>query len=279
MRRTAIALMATTAVGLYFGASAASAADLRMALKSPAPAAATLYNWTGCYVGVQGGVGAQQDNYAGGSEGENGYGAVLGGQLGCNYQMGMLVVGIEGDGLWSNLKNTFSEGSGSGTSTDPGSSLNEGFSESSSSQSSARNKWLFDAALRLGVAFDRVLIYGKGGVAWGKFDFSTNTSSTTIRPGLTEGFTEGFNGSATLPGALIGVGFEYAIPGLQNVTAKAEYNYIAFAQRSVSGVATATTTFSTGSPASITTTVPSSQSYGANIQMIKFGLNVKFNGP
>jgi hypothetical protein len=32
-------------------------------------------------------------------------GAIAGGQAGCNYQMQQLVVGIEGEGWWSGLKN------------------------------------------------------------------------------------------------------------------------------------------------------------------------------
>jgi outer membrane immunogenic protein len=241
MRRTAITLMATTAVGLYLGASAASAADLGMALKDPP----VIYNWTGCYVGVQAGVGAQQDSFAGGSQGENGYGAVAGGQIGCNYQIGMLVVGIEGDGLWSGIRNTFSEGS-PGVIADP-------FSEV------AKNNWDADIAFRVGAAFDRLLVYGKGGVAWGGFDFS---STSTLG-----GPSEGFHGSATLPGALIGIGMEYALPGTQNWTAKIEYNYIAFAQTNV------TLTETIGG---VPTGYIVNESYGATKQLIKFGINYKF---
>jgi outer membrane immunogenic protein len=247
MRRAAITLMAATAVGLCFGASAASAADLGMALKAPPGA---VYNWTGCYVGVQAGIGAQQDDFAGGSNGANGYGAVAGGQIGCNYQTGMLVVGIEGDGLWSGIRNTFSEGSN--TSID---SISEG----------AKNNWDADVALRVGVAFDRLLIYGKGGVAWGGFDFRT----TEVNPDGC-GCTVGYHGTATLPGALIGIGMEYAIPSFQNWTAKIEYNYIAFAQTNVNFPETIN-----GVPDGFV----ENESYGATKQLIKFGLNYKFLGP
>jgi outer membrane immunogenic protein len=241
MRRTAITLMATTAVGLYLGASAASAADLGLALKDPP----VVYNWTGCYVGVQAGVGAQQDDWAGGSGGANGYGAVAGGQIGCNYQIGMLVVGIEGDGLWSGMRNTFSEGVAS-----------EGFSEGAT----AKNNWDADIAFRVGAAFDRLLVYGKGGVAWGGFDFSSSE-------GFTGGSSEGFHGSATLPGALFGIGMEYALPGFQNWTAKIEYNYIAFAQTSVTFIQTI---------GGVPTGYSYDESYGATKQLIKFGINYKF---
>jgi outer membrane immunogenic protein len=241
MRRTAITLMATTAVGLYLGASAASAADLGLALKDPP----VVYNWTGCYVGLQAGIGAQQDNFVGGAEGENGYGAVAGGQIGCNYQIGMLVVGIEGDGLWSGIRNNYTEGSNTST---------EGYSEG------AKNNWDADIAFRVGAAFDRLLVYGKGGVAWGGFDFSSTEK-------FSDGTSEGFHGSATLPGALIGIGMEYALPGYQNWTAKIEYNYIAFAQTNVS----LTQTFD-----GVPTGYVLNESYGATKQLIKFGINYKF---
>ena len=38
--------------------------------------------------------------------GANGWGAIAGGQIGCNYQINQLVVGIEGDGVWSGIQNT-----------------------------------------------------------------------------------------------------------------------------------------------------------------------------
>jgi hypothetical protein len=36
----------------------------------------------------------------------NGVGGLAGGQIGCNYQIGMLVLGIEGEGFWSGMKIT-----------------------------------------------------------------------------------------------------------------------------------------------------------------------------
>ena len=61
----------------------------------------------------------------------------------CNYQTGMLVLGIEGEGFWSSLQSRFSE-------NEP--PFSEVFA--------AENKWGFDVAARFGVAFDRALVYG-----------------------------------------------------------------------------------------------------------------------
>ncbi len=267
MRKSTIALVTSTAVGLFLGASAASAAD--MGLPPPVYKAAppAVYNWTGCYVGGQVGVGSQTDGFASNSEGgglidgnfgnnginANGWGAVAGGQIGCNYQTGMLVVGVEADGLWSGISNkgSFSEGFGGV----------DAFSEGFSTQTD--NKWDVDIALRVGVAFDRVLIYGKGGVAWGGFNFSG--SQHALCEGVSCGALPSWSGSATLPGALIGLGMEYGLT--QNWTAKIEYNYIAFAQESVSFPILVN---------GVNTGDVFSSSYGATKQLIKFGLNYKF---
>ncbi len=219
-----------------------------------------VYNWTGCYVGGQVGVGAQTDGfattssegfYANNGTNANGWGAVAGGQIGCNYQTGMLVVGVEADGLWSGITNqgTFTEGF-------TGSSFSEGFSNT------ARNNWDVDIAARVGVAFDRVLIYGKGGVAWGGFNFSWSVPNSEGGAGV---FSEGYSGSATLPGALIGIGLEYGLT--EHWTAKIEYNYIAFAQESVTFPISVD-----GVPTGYTYTA----SEGATKQLIKIGINYKF---
>src|SRR5215475_2677418 len=69
------------------------AADLPTKAKVPPPA---LYNWTGCYGGGHfGSLFEQQDWGALGSD--SGPGLVVGGQLGCNYQISTWVFGIQGD--------------------------------------------------------------------------------------------------------------------------------------------------------------------------------------
>jgi outer membrane immunogenic protein len=96
-------LVTTAMVALPF---AANAADL--VTKAPPVSAATRINWTGCFGGVNAGWGwgnYKQINDAEGSGGigsglnpanVNASGPVLGGQVGCNYQTGSVVLGIEG---------------------------------------------------------------------------------------------------------------------------------------------------------------------------------------
>ncbi len=134
---------------------------------------------------------------------EHGIGAIGGGQLGCNYQTGMLVLGIEGEGWWSDITTTPKTNDASGLVAD----------------TIVRNKWDYDAAARFGLAVDRALIYGKAGFGVGRFNFSFAN---------TEPFTE--VAKITLNGLLIGVGLEYALSGPWTI--KFEYDHLTFGTRS-----------------------------------------------
>jgi outer membrane immunogenic protein len=78
----------------------AMAADLPVKTR---PYSAPVFNWTGCYVGAHVAAGGMHDYWTD----EHGYGALAGGQVGCNYQAGVLVVGIEGEGFWSGIKTKY----------------------------------------------------------------------------------------------------------------------------------------------------------------------------
>src|SRR5215831_6599201 len=121
MNKLFFASAALVALGL--GTPAAFAADMRVA---PAPAPLPVYtNWSGCYVGASAGTSSgRSDGFvtSGGSvalgQGPGGTNAVLagyplsqsfnlsgfigGGTLGCNWQAGAWVFGIEGDGSATN---------------------------------------------------------------------------------------------------------------------------------------------------------------------------------
>src|SRR5882757_482476 len=82
---------------VVLAAGPASAAD--MPIKAVPKVQPSAYNWTGCYLGIHGGGGVL---YAGWN-GQNGVGGLAGGQAGCNYQAGPIVVGVEAEGWWSGL--------------------------------------------------------------------------------------------------------------------------------------------------------------------------------
>ena len=123
MKKLAIGL---TVIAALIG-TPALAAD--MALKAPPPVIAPVYNWTGPYAGIAGGYGwghsSQTDpgvpcsfflnndlplppgcgnrvnNPGDGSYGVQG--GLIGGTLGCNWQQGPWVFGIEGDASWADI--------------------------------------------------------------------------------------------------------------------------------------------------------------------------------
>src|SRR6185437_9456920 len=73
----------------------------------PPPSLIAVYNWTGFYLGINGGFGTGNSNWSDGPIGTTGSfptsGFLIGGTAGINYQIGEFVFGIEGDGDWTNL--------------------------------------------------------------------------------------------------------------------------------------------------------------------------------
>src|SRR4051794_18904410 len=102
MRTSKLIFSAVITAGAIFGIGAASAAD--MAVKArPYAAPPPAFTWTGCYVGAHVGAGVLHDQGFQPSsllveilDDRHGIGGLAGGQIGCNYQTGMLVLGIEG---------------------------------------------------------------------------------------------------------------------------------------------------------------------------------------
>jgi outer membrane immunogenic protein len=193
----------TSAVSvIVLGIGSASAAELPVPTKArSAPQAA--YNWTGCYLGLQGGFGTEITPFT--FTVTNRAGGLVGGQIGCNYQSGQIVLGLEGEAAWSDLTDRFDR-SASG----------------SSFEANARNRWTADLAARAGVAVDRALIYGKIGVAQGGFAFSN--ASVNVAPSAS-------NASGALTGVVFGAGLEYAFA--PNWSARLEYDHIDYIGRSL----------------------------------------------
>lgn len=177
-------------VALLSIAGAASAADIprRPAPPAQAPYYAPPYNWTGFYLGLNGGGawGTSRWDSAGGFDVSGG---LVGGTLGYNWQAGQIVFGLEGDLDWTNIKGNTTAGCTFGCQTE--------------------NTWLATIRGRIGYAFDRFMPYVTGGVAFGDIRAST----------------PGFAGaSSDKTGWTVGAGLEFAIAG--NWTAKAEYLYV-----------------------------------------------------
>jgi outer membrane immunogenic protein len=236
-------LLATTCLAL--SSIAAMAADLPLALPAKAPImAAPVFSWTGCYVGAHIGGGTMTSSSEGTNTNQNGSGAVAGGQAGCNYQDGNWVFGVEGEGYWSGIR--VHEGSSEG----PFDNFSSNFKNTSD----------FTIAGRAGITFDRTLIYGKGGWAWGQFKMD----ETSICCGAGSSvFTSTQSGN--LNGLLIGVGIEHALT--RNWTIKVEYNYIAYGSRPLNY------SFCSGGVCTTGLTTEAS----ATKQIVKFGANYLFD--
>ncbi len=240
MKNSKLIISTAAAVASFFGIGAASAADLAVKAAYAAPPA---FSWTGCYAGVHAGAGVLLDQgFENGAADRHGIGGLAGGQIGCNYQTGMLVVGIEGEGFWSGMRVTQDQFFG------PNNAL--------SSSASIKNKWDFDIAGRFGVAFERALVYGKAGWVFGGFDWNFTTVDGVFSD----------RASATMNGLLIGVGLEYAF--LNNWTAKFEYDYLGFGAKNV--------TFNSTCTACNPVNQTFIQSVSADKHIFKVGVNYKF---
>ena len=104
---------------------------------------------------------------------------------------------------------------------------------------------------RVGAAFDRLLVYGKGGLALAE-DQSTLTDFTGTAA----------SNSLLRTGWTAGAGLEYAID--QNWSAKVEYDYLGFGSQAMN--------FTTPSLGAV------SSNTSLNVQEIKAGLNFRFGG-
>jgi outer membrane immunogenic protein len=215
----------------------------RAATAGPLPS--PVYSWTGFYVGAHAGGGVLFDagyqNLV--AADRHAIGGLGGGQIGVNYQTGMIVVGIEAEGFWSGMK-----------------VVNDQFFNSNTlfATASIRNKWDVDVAGRFGVAFDRALVYGKAGWVFGGFDWN-----------YSDRFGYSNRASATLDGLLIGIGLEYAFSG--NWTAKFEYDYLGFGARNVHFTEACTGVGCFIPPNGFT------QSVSADKHIFKLGFNYKVN--
>jgi len=191
--------------GVIALAGSAFAADLPS--RAPPPVyvpPAPIFTWTGIYIGGQVGYawGTNNANLGGFGFSSNNSGVIGGAHVGYNLQLSQFVVGLEGDVDGSSLSKTVSA-----TPILGGVLLPATINSKLDVQGSIRG--------RIGYAWDRVLIYGTGGVAFGGFN------------GSITGPLGGFDStSTTRVGWTAGGGLEYAITN--NWSVRAEYRYTQF---------------------------------------------------
>ena len=205
--------------GLAIAAVAATpvfAAD--MPVKAPPRPVVAAYSWTGCYVGSTVGgkfgeskhIAEERTQFVSTGSDITGkpihiVGYLSGGEVGCQYQAGNFVFGVEADGAWSRVKGDAVE-------------LNNGITGNIFAKT--EEKWIATARARAGVTFseNKGLLCVTGGGAWAGAKVSEFNANVGL-PAIVYG-TE----SRTLSGWTAGAGLEWVLLG--PLTAKVEYLYM-----------------------------------------------------
>jgi outer membrane immunogenic protein len=144
------------------------------------------------------------------------------------------VLGLEGDFSWTGL------------------GLNGSGADSLGDTINTKTEWTSTVTGRIGAAFDRLLVYGKGGLA-----LADDQSSLTDLGGTTASTT------FMRTGWTAGAGLEYALDS--NWSARLEYDYLDFGSQPLN--------FSIPLVGSVTSNA------SLNVQEVKAGLNFRFGGP
>jgi outer membrane immunogenic protein len=184
----------------------------------PAFAPPRAYNWTGVYIGINGGGGWGRSHWVStpwpSTPQDGDYslsGGLLGGTLGYNLQAGTssFVVGGEVDLAWANIKGTIPPFVAQVVSIDPNTG-NPIITPTSGCTPNCEisNPWLATARLRFGYSFDWILPYVTAGVAVGRLE--TNIAGIPLG-----------RQSANNLGWTVGAGVEMVISGPW--TAKLEF--------------------------------------------------------
>ena len=226
------------------GPQVAQAADLPAKARPLPVAAAPVWSWNGFYIGahVGGAWGTIESEFADfpfaiASGTVNGF--LGGGQIGYNFQSGIVVFGIEADASWSNIKGT---------------------TPCIIGLFSCKREVDYVGTItgRLGFTADRALIYVKGGAAFAHVDHKVSLFGTEIT-----------NADKTIWGWTVGTGVEYAITG--NWSAKLEYNFMDFGSQHLD-FPLSVGFINDGVPFNVAV---DTKTY---IHAVKFGVNYRFGG-
>jgi len=203
MKKFLLGTVGLVAMGM---ATPGSAADIPVKAPPPPPPPPppAIYDWSGFYIGGNGGWGQSRDcldfitsvgTFAEGCSERSG--GLAGGQLGYRWQTNQFVFGLEGQGDWADLSNTRV------------SLINSFFSTHVKTDGIG----LFTA--QIGWAWNASLLYFKGGgaVTGNKFDILTTLDGTSVA-----------SASNTRWGGVVGVGWEYGF--VPNWSVGVEYDHL-----------------------------------------------------
>jgi outer membrane immunogenic protein len=214
MKKILLGTLGVFALGV---ASPALAADLpARTYKAPPPAIVAMYDWSGFYIGANGGWGTSRKcwDFAGtatarlvaniGEGCHDADGGTAGGQIGYNWQAGGWVFGLEAQGNWADFQ---------------GSNVSAAF-PAFTNRSKIEAFGLFTG--RVGYAWNNALLYVRGGgaVASDKYDYFTTVG------GLGVG-----TASETRWGATVGAGLEYGFT--PNWSVAVQYDHLFLGSRDI----------------------------------------------
>ena len=174
--------------------------------KAAPPVLAAVYDWTGLYLGVNGGAGwshncwAVDDPIPSGCH--NAVGGTAGAQIGYRWQASNWVFGVEAQGNWADLS---------------GSNVSTYISADGATNHTHINSFALFTG-QVGYAFNNVLLYVKGGGALVGSKYEYNTVPGQWLAGSTGTVSE------TRWNPTVGAGLEYGFA--PNWTIGAEYNYV-----------------------------------------------------
>ena len=236
--------------GVVALAAPASAADLaaRPYTKAPPPMIAAVYDWSGFYIGANGGWGSSHKCWdfvdgAGALIANDGChdatGGTAGGQIGYRWQTGAWVFGVEGQGNWADLKGR------SISISDPTLTI----------ESRIGAFGLLTG--QIGYAFNNVLFYVKGGAAVTDDRFRFFATATNVQ--LTNTVND------TRWGGTVGAGLEFGFT--PNWSAAIEYDHLFMGNR--------TYTFTSILPPVVT----SNERIKQDVDLVTVRVNYRWGGP
>lgn len=213
-------LLATISA-LALGSGSAVAADLIPEYKAPP---VPIYNWSGFYIGADVGSVWGSNNWYDRFDGTFSTsfwtnGVLAGVHGGWNYQTGPLVFGVEGNLDYTNARGSSAVINAIGPAGVAG-----------TANLSSETNWVATVVGRAGVTSGSVLYYLVGG--WALQGSEHTASALFPGPAIFGGGSLAQTISDTGSGYVLGFGGEFAV--WQNFSAKLEYNYMDFGEKSLS---------------------------------------------
>lgn len=200
-------LLAAVSLVALSATAPAMAADLAARPYTKAPAmVATIYDWSGFYIGINGGGGSSHatwDFVGVGREGSHdATGGTVGGQVGYRWQSGQWVFGVEGQGNWADFSG-----------------------DNTSALFATRNRTKIDSfgliTGQVGYAWQNVLLYVKGGAAVVSDKYEISSTAGALLASTSD----------TRWGGTVGAGLEFGFA--PNWSVGVEYNHIFLSDKDV----------------------------------------------